>query len=433
MTGTAAASDRSRARYLVWGIALAAYVGAVMHRTSFGVVGTEAIERFDVGAAVLSTFVVVQLAVYALAQIPSGVLLDRFGSRALLTCGALIMAAGQLALAVASSVGPVIAARIAIGAGDAMTFISVVRLIPAWFPARQVPLLNQLTGITGQLGQVLSAVPLVVVLHRWGWPVAFTAMAAVGLLLAALVVIMVADAPPGATVRRGTRGPTLRSIGVVVRSPGNWLGFWTHWVTQFSANVFMLLWGFPFLVAGQGLLPQRASALFTLNVAATIVGGLVLGTLSGRYPHRRVRLAAVTAVAIAVAWAVVLLPSGPRPLWVLAAFVCVLGAGGPASLIGFDIARSVTEPEHLGTATGFVNAAGFIAALTSMLAVGVLLDRLSPPGTTAYSLDAFRGALSVQAVPWAVGIVGLFVCWRIVTKPLSNPGDTGRGTPGERG
>jgi hypothetical protein len=50
---------------LVWAVGLAAYTVGVMHRTSFGVAGLDAAERFGASPAVLSGFVVLQLLVYA--------------------------------------------------------------------------------------------------------------------------------------------------------------------------------------------------------------------------------------------------------------------------------------------------------------------------------------------------------------------------------
>src|SRR5660397_165488 len=116
---------------LVWGAAVAAY-----------------------GVAVLSTFVVVQLAVYAGMQVPVGVLLDRYGSRVLIAGGAVLMAVGQVLLGVVHDLPSAYLARVLIGAGDAATFISVIRLVAVWFPARRVPLSTQLTGIVGHLGQL---------------------------------------------------------------------------------------------------------------------------------------------------------------------------------------------------------------------------------------------------------------------------------------
>jgi len=55
-----------------------AYAVAVFHRTSLGVAAAPATERFGIGASVLSTFAVMQLAVYAAMQVPVGMLIDRF-------------------------------------------------------------------------------------------------------------------------------------------------------------------------------------------------------------------------------------------------------------------------------------------------------------------------------------------------------------------
>jgi MFS family permease len=122
----------------VWAVGLAAYLVGVMHRTSFGVAGLDAATRFDAGPAVLSGFVVLQLLVYASLQVPVGVLLDRFGARRLVAVGAITMAAGQLMLALATSLPLAILARVLVGAGDALTFISVLSVVSAWFPVRRV-------------------------------------------------------------------------------------------------------------------------------------------------------------------------------------------------------------------------------------------------------------------------------------------------------
>ncbi|MHB8659364.1 MAG: hypothetical protein ACYC91_15705 [Solirubrobacteraceae bacterium] len=55
------------------------------------------------------------------------------------------------------------------GAGDAMTFIGVLRLIAAWLPAQRAPLLTQLTGVLGQVDQITAADPLVALLPSVGW------------------------------------------------------------------------------------------------------------------------------------------------------------------------------------------------------------------------------------------------------------------------
>lgn len=75
---------------VVWLTAMCVYIVAIAGRTSFGVAGVHAIDRFDIDASRLAVFTSVQVGVYALAQIPMGMLVDRFDARKLLLAGALM-------------------------------------------------------------------------------------------------------------------------------------------------------------------------------------------------------------------------------------------------------------------------------------------------------------------------------------------------------
>ena len=172
-----------RRAWVIWLVALAVYVLAVFHRSSLGVAGIIAAERFDISATSLATFTVLQLVVYAGMQVPVGVLLDRFGSRAMLVCGLVLMTAGQLGFAFSDSFAGAVASRAVVGAGDAMVFVSVIRLVTAWFLVRQGPMVTQLTGLTGQLGAIAAAGPLSYLLHALGWTRAFALTSSLGVVL----------------------------------------------------------------------------------------------------------------------------------------------------------------------------------------------------------------------------------------------------------
>jgi MFS family permease len=333
------------------------------------------------------------------------------------------MAAGQLLLALAGDVPTAVAARVLVGTGDAMTFISVLRVVSFWFPGRTVPLVTQLTGILGQVGQIAAAYPLVALLHGVSWPVTFAGAAAVGVLVALLVAVALRDAPhdlprgPGvafAEVRRG--------LVDTWQEPGNKLGFHTHLVTQFSGTVFALLWGYPFLVVGQGLAPGTAAGLLTLMVLVAMGVGPLLGRLVGRWPLRRSTLVLTIAGATVAAWTAVLLWPGRAPLWLLVLLVLVLATNGPGSMIAFDFARTENPAERIGRATGVVNVGGFLASLLTILGVGAVLDLLTPGASTAYSLGAFKAAFAVQYVLWGLGMVGVVRHRRAVRARLARGG-----------
>ena len=396
----------SRRAWLVWAVAVTAYAVAILQRTSLGVAVAPATMRFHVGASVLSTFAVVQLATYALLQVPVGVLVDRWGSRVMVASGAAVMAVGQATLSLATDPAGALVARLLVGAGDAMTFVSVLRLIPAWFPPRRTPLMTQLTGQLGQLGQVVSTIPLVAVLTGYGWTTAYLGAAAIGVLVAVLVLVVVRDTPDA---RPGGAGLSWRQARADLRisfsEPGTRLGLWSHFTTQFSGMVFALLWGYPFLTMGLGYPPGLAGGLLTMMVVAGTLIGPVLGQLTGAYPARRSNLIFGVLSATVVTWTLVLLWPGRAPLPMVVLLMLVLAAYGPASAIGFDFARSFNPADRLGTASGIVNMGGFTAAFVTIFAIGLILDLEAPAGN--FTLGDFKVALSFQYVLWAFGLVSL--------------------------
>ncbi|NJP99303.1 MFS transporter [Streptomyces zingiberis] len=409
MNGATATGERqfaeppggSRAVF-VWGAGVLVYFVAVSYRTSLGVAGLDAADRFQVTASALSTFTILQLLVYAGMQIPVGLLVDRLGTKRVLIMGIALFTTGQFGFGLADSYPLALASRALLGCGDAMTFISVLRLGSRWFPARRGPMIAQVAALIGMSGNLVSTLALTRLLDRFGWTPAFAGSAAAGLVVLVLVLALLKDGPgsDGAPARRDRsagagRFGVGRQIADAWREPGTRLGMWTHFTTQFPGMVFLLLWGIPFLVESEGVTPARAGELLTLLVLANMATGLVYGQLIARRHGARTVLALGTIGATAAAWAAVLAWPGPAPSWLLVTFCLVLGLCGPASMIGFDYARPANPPERLGTASGIVNMGGFTASMTTLLAIGVLLDATG---------DNYRIAFASVFVLQALGV-----------------------------
>ncbi|WP_030057753.1 MULTISPECIES: MFS transporter [Streptomyces] len=408
-----------RAAWLAWSIGVSVYILAVIHRTSLGVAGLDAADRFGIGASALSTFSILQVLVYAAMQIPVGLLVDRFGPRRVLLLGVVLLSTGQLAFAFSSSFAPALASRAVLGCGDAMTFISVLRIAARWFPAAKNPFVAQLTGLAGMGGNLITTVVLAQALHSEGWTPTFTAIAVLGVAVFALVALFLKEAPTAAvrTVEQAagpsavlSAAPTAarpkigRQVLACWREPGTRLGLWVHFTTQFPGNAFGLLWGLPYLVQAQGMSRAGAGGMLTLLVLSNMTFGFVFGRLLSASARARMPIVLTAIAATALGWALVLAwPGGHPPIWLLVGIILVMGSNGPASLVGLDYARSRNPAERLGTASGIVNMGGFIGTMITLLGIGVLLDALSPAGAGGYSADAFRWAFCWQYVPLAVG------------------------------
>ncbi|MFB4348726.1 nitrate/nitrite transporter [Microbacterium sp. CR_7] len=408
--------------WLIWSVGVAAYVLAITNRTSLGAVGVDAADRFMADASTLALFAVVQLAVYGGMQIPIGILLDRYGSRPIMTAGMLLMALGQLTMALSPSIGIAIFARILLGAGDAAVFPAVLRLVATWFPAQRGPIMVQFTGIIGQAGQLIALVPLAALLHATTWTVTFGSIAGLGALFTVLVAVVIRNHPPerDADISVNTDTGVVRVVtsaidtGVGIRAawahPGTRLAFWSHFTTPFAGTAFILLWGMPFLTAAQGLDTSHAAGIISVYVVAGMALGPVIGELSRRLPNQRSYALVLPAVVLQIiAWTTVIALPGPAPVWLLYVLAVALATGGPASMIAFDHARTHNPTHRLSTATGVTNAGGFIAALIAIFLIGLALDLQGAGTPETYSLEAFRVAFLMPIPLWLLGVTFILI------------------------
>ena len=395
--------DRARrSAWVVWLAGAGVYFLAVLHRASLGVAGPTAVERLDISATELGSFVMVQLGLYAVMQVPAGVAIDRWGARRVLLLATLLMGSAQLLFAVATSFPLALAARALLGVGDSAVFIAVLRLAAMWFPHHRYAALTAFTGLAGMLGNLAATVPLVLTLDALGWTRTFavTAVASLGyalLLLRPAVAAPFREVLPGEDTDRPGRLRALGDVRAAWARRETRLGFWTHQATMTPGVVVSLVWGYPYLTEGLGWSEARAASQLSVYVLGTLVLSFVVGPLAGRRPTWRAPMAAVIALAGALAIAVLVLwPGGRPPTAVVTVVFVALAIGGPGSQIGFHIARDYNPAARISTATGLVNAGGFVGAMVAAITVGAVLDLSS--GTAAAGLLDYR---------WAMGSIGI--------------------------
>ena len=137
--------------------------------------------------------------------------------------------------------------------------------------------------------------------------------------------------------------------------------------------------------------------------------GPTIGWFIGRHPWHRSTTVLTIVWSIVAVWTAVLVWPGDAPFWLLVLLTQVIGIGGPASMIGFDLARTSNPAERLASANGIINQAGFSASLVLVVAIGLILDWRTPGSSTAYDASAFRWAMCAQYPLWALGLLQV---WR---------------------
>ncbi len=400
----------------MWGIGTGVYVLAVFHRTSLGVAGPMAEARFSLGAAQLSTFVMLQLGIYAMMQVPTGILVDRFGPRKMLLAATTTMGLAQMAFAVVDTYPLALLARGLLGCGDAMTYISVLRLAAVWFPARRYPVLTAFTGLLGSVGNVIATLPLTAILSQAGWTPTFLVAGASSLGYGLLLLRSATRTPLRSAGAIAASGPVagyriFAEVKQAWRVPAGRLGFWVHLTTMSGPVVFSVLWGFPYLTDGLGYRDSLASTLLLIFVLAGSVASLTIGVVVSRRPATRTPIALLVALGCLICWIVIIAwPGGRPPLGVMVPLIVILAIGGPASSVGFLLARDYNPRHRISTATGLVNVGGFAGSVVGIYLVGQILD-LVDPDSAHRSLTAFRWAFGAVALLTAFGISRMVTWW----------------------
>lgn len=407
---------RRRLGWFVWSVGVGVYVLAVFHRTSLGVAGPLAEQRFSLNAAELGSFVMLQLGVYALMQVPTGIMVDRFGPRRMLIAATSTMGVAQMAFALVQTYPLALLARGLLGCGDAMTYISVLRLVAAYFPARRYAVLTALTGLLGSVGNLVATLPLTVLLNRFGWTPTFLvagglSLSYVILLLRPAIRVPVEEATERPAASRVAGHRVWTEVRQAWRVPAGRLGFWVHLTTMSGPAIFSVLWGFPYLTEALGYADATASTLMLLLVFVGIVASLAIGLVVSRRPVVRTPIAVVVALSCLVGWLVLIgWPGGRPPVAVVVAVIVVLAVGGPASSVAFFLARDYNPRHRISTATGIVNVGGFAGSVVGVYVVGQILDIIDG-GAAHHSLTAFRWAFAAVAALTAVGLTRMITWW----------------------
>lgn len=412
----ALAAKRRQLGWIVWGIGAGVYVLAVFHRTSLGVAGPMAEARFSLNAAQLSTFVMLQLGIYALMQVPTGIMVDRFGPRKMLLAATTTMGVAQIAFSLVETYPLALLARGLLGCGDAMTYISVLRLASAWFPARRYAVLTAYTGLLGSIGNLIATLPLTALLTHAGWTPTFLVAGSLSLAYGLLLLRSATRNPLREAAAETAHGPVsghriFAEVKQAWRVPAGRLGFWVHLTTMTGPVVFSVLWGFPYLTDALGYSPSLAAGLLLGFVAVGSVASLVIGIVVGRRPVLRTPIAVLVAVGCLLSWLVLISwPGGLPPFGLVIGCIAVLAIGGPASSVGFLLARDYNPRHRISTATGLVNVGGFAGSVVGLYVVGQILD-IVDAGSTSHSVTAFRWAFAAIAVITAFGITRMLTWW----------------------
>lgn len=409
-------SDPTKRRWLAWGALATVFLLVNLHRLSTAVLSERLTADFDTTAAQLGTLHASFFLIYALVQIPTGVLADRVGPRHVGSVGGVVLSVGALCFAMSESYLAAFAARALIGLGSGVIFVSILRFCANWYRADEFATMTGLTAGVAGLGAILATTPLAITVDAVGWRPTVGGLAVVGLFAATAVYVVARNSPADAGLEPIEDVPDRPSISLAdVRTNLHTLARdrkqWLLSVIFFAGNGTVLtligLWGVPYLAVVYGLDVTTASYYTMAGSVGMLVGSPAIGWISDRLERRLLPLA--VGLGIFVVALGVIPVFGRPPLPVIAVTYLVCGSLLGAVMLSLSIVKERYPSDASGVATATVNAAGFVGGTVLPMVIGEALDRYrtgdTVGGTAAYTEFGYRIAFGILTATVAVAFL----------------------------
>jgi type IV secretory pathway TrbF-like protein/sugar phosphate permease len=408
-----------------------------LFRTINALIAGQLMSDFALGAADLGLLTSVYFLTFAAAQVPIGVLLDRYGPRRVQSALLLVAAAGAAIFAASAGFALLVLGRALIGLGVAAALMAGLKAIVLWFPKERVPLANGSMVMFGALGAVTATAPAELLLAWTSWRGLFELLATVTAGCAILIYLVVPEPASAVPASKGLAPITLKTIYADPRfwrlAPLSATCAGTAWALQG-------LWAAPWLTDVEGLdRPALVRQLFVMAIALS-VGALLLGIIADRLRRRGIGpqplLGFVAALFIAAQLALILrLPLPSSLLW------AVVAAVGAVPVLGYGILAEYFPKEVAGRANGALNVFHLGGAFVLQYSTGLILGQWTSQDErypaiayqVAFSLNL---ALQITALAWFEAPRLRTLCLALVAKLTRPPFSHGRArepvTPYER-
>jgi MFS family permease len=345
---------------------------------------------------------------YALAQLPTGALVDRLGPRRLLGAAMLLWSAAQAAAGLAANAVQFTAARVALGIGEAPQFPVGAKVVRAWFGPRRRGLATGVFNSASTLGPAIAPPLVTALMLACGWRAAFALMGAAGLAVAILWVGLYRDR--GSARERPADRPAPARPSQIFASPTLWAMILGNFGSGYM-NWFYAAW-----LPGYLEIERRVSIPTTGWLAAVPYAFGVVGSLTGGWLCDRLARAGLSPIASRKAPIVGGLLAGAAftGLAILAgsdaqAVAAVSAAIFCSNLAGaaiWTLVSTAAPRDAVGVVGGAQNFGGLVGGAIAPIVTGFMVQ----------ATHSFVGALATTA---AVAALGAAVYLFGVNRPIA--------------
>ncbi|MFI4937537.1 MAG: MFS transporter [Candidatus Berkiellales bacterium] len=361
--------------WFIWGLAAFFFFAHYVVRVTPGHITQELQETFidstkyEIGLLGASFYLP-----YVIMQMPVGYLVDRYGSRLLLTVAVLICALSSMVFASATVLSMAMFSRILLGFCSATAFISALKLITIWFEPKKLALLVGITQALGMIGAATGARVVPYLNETIGWQNAFHVYAAVFFVLSIFIYAIVRNAPNGTSLPLPTKGISLSEkispLSSVIFNRYTWINALYAGMIFAPTDVMGEFWGKEFLEHIHDIDAKQASHAISFLFLGWAVGGPTAGYLADHFGRKPVMI-------FSAIMGFILLPFifyvPHLPLWIIMVVVFAYGLTNTGLIACYTVAGELHSKEHSGFSIAISNMFSVLLGAMLMPVLGYLL------------------------------------------------------------
>lgn len=388
---TAAAPTGRRLLAVVFLPFAAGYYVSFLFRNVNSVVFPELTQEFGLSAGALGFLTSAYFLTFAGAQLPLGILMDRYGPRRVNATMLLVAALGAVIFALAAGLPILVLGRALIGLGVAVCLMSSMTAFVLWFPLERMATLVGWMLLVGAIGALSATKPVELALRVIDWRTLFLLLAGYAACASLAIFLVVPEKAVAAT--RATLRSQIRDVRVILRNRGFWsIGFAAAFVQGVAISL-LGLWAGPWMRDVAGLDRAELASNLLFAAAAFGVGAVLWGSLSDRLTQRGVPTL-VTYLGGCAACSIAMIPialgysSATLLLWAL-----FMGLA-PFGTLSYPLLCARFPKEMTGRVVTSLNMVTFLLAFGVQWGVGAIIN-LWPVVDGRYALEGYRAAFSL--------------------------------------
>jgi len=371
-----------------------------LFRTINALISSQLVSDLGLAAGDLGLLTAVYFLTFAAAQLPVGILLDRYGPRRVQSMLLLVAATGAALFSSAQGYASLVMARGLIGLGVAAALMAGFKATVLWFPKDRLPLINGCMVMLGATGALTATAPAELLLGWTDWRGLFEILAAMTVVTATAIYFLVPELERSSQLPAAGPKSDLKSVYTDARfwrmAPLSAMTIGTAWSLQG-------LWAAPWLVDVEGAGRSSVVTYLLAMAAALSLGALLLGVAADRLRRRGVGPETIltTVATLFMAVQLGLIFRAPVPSMVLWTVVAAVGA---ATVLSYAMLAEYFPKELAGRANGALNVFHIGGAFVVQYSTGLVIQQWTGQNGH-YPAIAYQVAFGVNLMLQAVALI----------------------------